>query len=176
MEDIHGLKPLMGMDFPWLSITIFGLILLLVFSVIGVILWKLLKRKKPAIKTAPVKAVPQKNPRDQALKALKKLKPQPHNPESFYIKLEHILRLYLSDHYQLSITSYTGSELSQFFHNQAYERHFSAHHLNALLLVLQHGEQAKFAGQAFTENLQTEDLQAVRQFVESTPLPQQLVS
>jgi hypothetical protein len=177
MEDIHGLKPLMGMDFPWLSVTVFGLILVFIFSGIGIVLWKLLKRKKPAIKTAPVKiTLPKKDPREQALKALKKLKPQPQDPESFYIKLEHILRVYLSEHYQLSITSYTGSELSQFFQNQSYGRNFSAHYLNPLLQVLQHGEQAKFAGQIFTEALQKDDLQTVQQFVENTTLPQQVTA
>ena len=82
------------------------------------------------------------------------------------------MRTYLSDHYQLSITSYTGSELSQFFQNQAYGRNFDAHHLNALLQVLAHGEQAKFAGQSFTETHQQEDLHSVQQFVERTNLPQ----
>lgn len=170
MEDIHGLKPLMGMDFPWLSLAIFGLILLIALSSIGVILWKLLKRKKPTeVKPLSIKVQPRKDYREQALKALKKLKPQASHPESFYITLEDILRTYLSAHYHLNISSYTRSELSQFFRDQADNQNLNTHHLNMLLQVLSHGEQAKFAKQNLTEALQTTDRQAIQDFVKSTP-------
>ena len=173
MEDIHGLKPLMEMDFPWLSLITFGLLLLLALSGIGAVLWKLFKHKKPkVVSTSPIKVKPPADPQEQALKALAKLKPQASDPESFYIKLEHILRTYLSAHYQLGITSYTGSELSQFFQNQSYNRNVKTHHLNPLLQALNHGEQAKFAKQSLTETLQATDRQAVQDFVKDTPLSQ----
>lgn len=163
MQDIHGLKPLMTMDFPWLSVALFAMSLLLVLGVVLWVLWKLWKRpraQKPVAEAPPAPPPPREDYREAALKALQKLSPRADNPEAFYSGLERIFRNYLSDHYGENMTSHTASELAQFLQRQ------SPLQKNHLLSTLQHGEQAKFARQALTPEIQEKDCEQIQNFIQ----------
>lgn len=166
MQDIHDLKPLMTMAFPWLSVLLFGMGVLIVLASVTWVVWRLWKRRRPA-KTVPtpetVSQPPRQDPREQALKALRKLQPHAEQPEAFYLKLEHILRRYLSATHGEPLQSYTASELSQFFQKE-WPR-LDATTRNGLLQALQHGEQAKFARQSLTLQVQSADLNAIQHLI-----------
>lgn len=166
MQDIHGLKPLMTMAFPWFSVVLFGLGLLGLLLGVVWVLWRLWRKRpeKPhstVPQTAPTP--PPKDPREQALKALQKLRAYPDQPDAFYLKLEHILRRYLSATCTENMQSYTASELSRFFQGEL--PNLPAAQRDALFTALRHGEQAKFAQQSLTAGAQNEDLEAVKAFI-----------
>ncbi len=162
MEDIHDLKPLMQLDFPWLSFLVFSGLVLGVLLVLFFVLRYLWKRRKPRTKkTVPVPPPkPRVNPREAALKALNKLRPDATAPDAFYEELERILRRFLEGATDEAVTSYTASELSMFFQKRRAHVAF-----NDLATVLQHGERTKFAGHALTEQLQAQDLSTVTRTV-----------
>lgn len=166
MQDIHDLKPLMALPFPWFSVLLFGLGFVLLLTAVSWLIWRLWKRPRRA-KTIPTPASPspspRKDPRTQALKALRQLKPHAEQPEAFYLKLEQILRRYLSALHGEPLQSYTASELSQFFQREWPQLETSQR--NGLLQALQHGEQAKFARQSLTVQRQSEDLSAIQNFI-----------
>lgn len=163
MQDIHDLKPLLGVAFPWLSL-IAVLMLLAGLSVLAIWLWR--KRRKRPKSEQPAPAAPRPNAREQALRALKNLKPDPHHPGQFYLQLEHLLKLFLEQLHQAPVTGFTAQELVAFLHASNHPSLADAR-VEQLLL---HGQQAKFAAGSIELGTMEEDLKRVIGFVKSYSL------
>lgn len=161
MQDIHDLKPLLSVDFPWFS---FLAALMLFIGLILLVAWgirRLLRRPKKA--PPAEKPVPKPNLREQTLRALKALKPDPAHPGQFYLQLEKLLKEFLEAMHQLPVTGYTASELASFLQT----RPDTDARLEDLLM---HGQQAKFAAGSIQDQQMKQDLERAIGFVKKYTL------
>lgn len=159
MQDIHDIKPLMNVGFPWISLIV---ALALILGLVLLTAWLLRKarnRQKPAAAAKPEPPIKPINAREQALKALKALKADERHASQFYFQLEAILKEFLERFHQQPIKSFTASQLAQFMHQRS---HRQAENIDQLLL---HGQQAKFAAQSVQASQMKQDLEQVISFV-----------
>lgn len=162
MQDINDLKPLMPVQFPWLS---FGLTLFFILGLLLLFAWfvrRLLKQHK----TEPVAKdltpdTPRKPPREEALEALKTLAQESLSVVLFYQKLESILREFLEVLHREPITGYTVQEILDYLksHGDPPPQEFQIEHL------FQHGQAAKFAAGSIPTQTQQQDFEAATDFV-----------
>lgn len=166
MQDIHDIKGLIGLDFPW-----FGFFALLLFFagllLVGIWLiqrWRKRKQKPKAAHVGP--PAPRVDPRELALRELKKLKPDAAHPGQFYLHLEKILKEFLEGIHHQPVTGFTAQQLSQFLQHQTHASLQDAQ-LEHLLL---HGQQAKFAAMPLSSEDMQKDLERTLGFVKTYTL------
>jgi hypothetical protein len=166
MEDIHDIKPLLSVDFPWLSALV-ALGLMMGLILLGAWLIRRLLRRKPqkATVTMPA-AVPKTNARDQALRALNALRPDPAQTGPFYLQLERVLKEFLEHLNQAPVTGYTSSQLLTFLQQQAHPSLQEAQ----IEQLLMHGQQAKFASLSLSTEQMQQDLERAVRFVKKYTL------
>lgn len=164
MNDIHDIKPLLGVDFPWL-LALAGLGILLGLLWLGLILWRRWRNRKQNPKPKQP-AVPKLNYREQALRELKQLKPDPAHPGQFYLQLERIIKAFLEGLHHQPVTSYTASELTLFLQQQTHASVSEAR----LEHMLMHGQQAKFAAGSLAPEQMQQDLKRAADFVKKYTL------
>jgi len=162
MEDIHEIKPLLDVAFPWLALLLALGLMLLALLLVGWWVRRLLKRRRTQPDVPLPKPKPKVPPRESALAALKKLKPQAEQSERFYLQLEQILKQFLADLHELPVTSYTSQQLLSFLQANAHPplQDFQLENL------LKHGQYAKFARSSQQLADMQADLQAAQDFVQ----------
>lgn len=160
-EDIHPLKPLQTVDFPW-AMLLGGLLLAVVLS-LGVWWWvkHWLKRQQPELpETMVSQSLPVTTALDVALKELDALETDILRQDCtvFYFRLEHILRQYLESTRMYPATALTQTELQLWLKQQR--------HLlwapERLQPMLQHSLMAKFARQPYDTAVLQQDRELVR--------------
>ena len=159
MEDIHDIKPLLNVDFPWFS---FVALLLLFIGVLLLGAWLIrrwLSRPRKGAKTATKAEKPaaRGNPREMALRALKALRPDPAHPGQFYLQLEKLLKEFLEAMHQQPITGYTSQQLVGFLQSRQTN--------DGIEPLLLHGQQAKFAAMPLKPEQMQQDLELAIGFV-----------
>jgi len=163
MQDIHDIKPLMSVDFPWVSFIIALLIMLGGLVLLTWLIAKLLKRRKKPMTEVPLAKVvkPEGSPRKQALKALKALRKQNLPPERFYVQLEKILKVFLADLHEEPVRSYTSQEVILYLQMHAHIPidEFDIAHL------FQRGQSAKFAAEQISAQKMQDDISHAENFV-----------
>lgn len=164
MNDIHDIKPLLGVDFPWL-LALAGLGILLGLLWLAFILWRRWRNRKQNPKPKPA-AAPKFNYREQALRELKQLKPDSQHPGQFYLQLERIIKAFLEGLHQQPVTGYTASELTLFLKQQ---KHASVKEARLEQMLL-HGQQAKFAAGSLAPEQMKQDLTRAADFVKKYTL------
>lgn len=163
MQDIHDIKPLMSVDFPWVSFIIALLIMIGGLILFTWLIAKLFKRRKAPIAETPIARVikPEGSPRKQALKSLKALRKQNLPPERFYVQLEKIMKVFLADLHEEPLRSATSQELMLFLQMHA---HVPLDELDIGHLFLR-GQQAKFAAEQISSQLMGQDIEHAEAFV-----------
>lgn len=156
MQDIHDIKPLLGMDFPWFSAGA-ALLLLLGLLLLAVWAWRRWRRHRQPPAAPPEPAPPRVDHREAALRALKQLKPDATPPGQFYLQLEKVLKEFLEGLHQQPITGFTAEQLQQFLADKPVPEAFDQ--------LLQHGRQAKFAAMPLGSEQMQADLQQTQSFV-----------
>ncbi|PIQ23837.1 hypothetical protein COW36_13430 [bacterium (Candidatus Blackallbacteria) CG17_big_fil_post_rev_8_21_14_2_50_48_46] len=120
MEDIHEIKPLMNLDFPWLP---FLATLSLMIGLILLAAWILLRilrgRKAPESDEAHEENIKEpQTVRDEALAALEKLANsnwiRQEQSKLFYLELEAIFKHFLEGLHLQAVSSFTDQELKDF--------------------------------------------------------------
>lgn len=171
MQDIHDIKPLVGLDFPWFPV--FALLALLAGLLIVAIWlyqrWRRRKKSQPAPAEPPV---PRQDPRVVALQALKELKPEATPAGQFYLQLEKLLKEFLEAMHEQPVTGFTAQQLMAFlqYQTQVNLQEVAIDHL------LQHGQQAKFAAMPLTLEQMRQDLSLATRFVENYTLDGKVLS
>ncbi|MGV3523953.1 MAG: DUF4381 family protein [Candidatus Sericytochromatia bacterium] len=160
MQDIHELKPLLGVPFPWLAVSMLGL-LVLVLGGLAFWVWRRWRQKKQGQPTRPAPSKPKLSPRERGLKALKLLQPERQSPGEFYLQLERILRGFLEELHEQPVTGYTSQEVVQLL-QQSPQQPLQEFGLDRLLL---RGQQAKFAASSIAPAERQQDLQNAVAFV-----------
>ncbi len=167
MEDIHEIKPLMSLDFPWLAFLATAAIILGLCLLLGWIVWRLLKRKPPAETEEPValKIEPQ-TLREEALAALERLAQsqalKQERGQEVYLELEAIFKRFLEGMHQKPVTGFTDQELEDFLKLQP-QVHWQDSGLEPLL---QRSLFARFAKGSPSQTQMQEDLRLLKQFVQ----------
>lgn len=160
MQDIHEIKPLLGVPFPWLAVSALVLMLL---AVGGLAFW-LWRRWRQNKQRQPMRSAPSPSrlsPRERGLKALKLLQPERQSPGEFYLQLERILRSFLEELHEQPVTGFTSQEVVQLL-QQSPQQPLQEFGLDRLLL---RGQQAKFAASSIAPAERQQDLQNAVAFV-----------
>lgn len=167
MEDIHEIKPLMALDFPWLAFLATATLILGFSLLLGWLIWRQLKRQPPAEQEAPppLKVEPQ-TLREEALAALEHLAQsqafKQAQGQEVYLALEAIFKRFLAGMHQTPVTGFTDQELEDFLKAQP-QVHWQDSGLEPLL---QRSLYARFAKASPTQTQMQEDLRQLRQFVQ----------
>ncbi len=163
MQDIHDLKPLMSVDFPWLSFIIALLVMIGGLVLLTWLVAKLLKRRKAKPTDEPAAKVvrPEGSPRKDALKAIKALKKQSLPPERFYVQLEKIVKTFLADLHHEPLRSATSQEFILYLQMHA---HIPLDELD-IAPIFQRGQQAKFAAEQISIQDMSTDLERAEAFI-----------
>lgn len=163
MQDIHDLKPLFSVAFPWFSFLVALALLLGVIILASVLIWRLLKRKnpppEPEVETPP--PPPSKPPRDEALEALNELLGQNLPTDLFYLQLERILKIFLERLHQEPITGYTTQQMLLYLQQHGHPP-LPEFKLEELLY---RGLRAKFAASGIHDTEQKQDFETAVDFV-----------
>lgn len=167
MNDIHDIKPLLSADFPWLlAIAVFGMLLGLLW--LG--FWLLRRWRNRKKNPRPAQPAPKLNHRELALRALKKIRPDPQHPGQFYLQLERILKEFLEGLHQQPVTGFTASELTRFMQTQIQAQNQASVTEARLEQLLLNGQIAKFAGGSLTPEQMQQDLERAIGFVKKYTL------
>ncbi|MBT9546717.1 MAG: DUF4381 family protein [Candidatus Sericytochromatia bacterium] len=167
MEDIHEIKPLMSLDFPWLAFLATAGIILGLCLLLGWFVWRLLKRKPPAEpeEPPPLKVDPQ-TLREEALAALDRLAQsqamKQERGQDVYLELEAIFKRFLEGMHHKPVTGFTDQELEDFLKAQP-QVHWQDSGLEPLL---QRSLYARFAKGSPSQTQMQEDLRLLKQFVQ----------
>lgn len=167
MKDIHPIKPLMTLDFPWLAFLAATFLILGMTLLLGWLLWRKLKRKPEILpeESPPAKIEPQ-TLRAEALAALAQLEKsqafQTEQGQVVYLELEAIFKRFLEGMHNQPITGCTDQELESFLRGLPHV-HWETSGLAALL---ERSLLARFAkGTPRQEQMQA-DLRLLQQFVQ----------
>lgn len=160
MQDIHEIKPLLGVPFPWLAASMLGLILV-ALGILAFWLWRQIRQGQRIKPVVPKPSKPKLSPRERALKALKLLQPERQSPGEFYLQLERILRSFLEELHEQPVTGYTSQEVVLLL-QQSPQQPLQEFGLDRLLL---RGQQAKFAASSIAPADRQLDLQNAVAFV-----------
>lgn len=167
MEDIHTIKPLMALDFPWLAFLATAALILGLACVVGWLLWRRFRRKPPEEPETPppVKVEPQ-TLRAEALAALVRLENsqalQAERGQEVYLEVEAIFKRFLEGMHQKPVTGFTDQELEDFLKElpQVNWQDFG------LEPLLQRSLYARFAKGVPSQAEMREDLRQLKQFVQ----------
>lgn len=168
MKDIHGLKPLMPVDFPWLPFVASLLLMIGVLLLGAWQLWRLLRRRQPVsaplAKSEMIHVDPQQV-RQTALEALAALETSQWlaqgQAQPFYLALEGIFKRYVEGLCHHPVTSLTDRELQAFLRQQGSTLATS----QALEQFLARSLQGRFARQPFSQSQMRADLKWLREYV-----------
>ncbi len=165
MEDIHPIKPVIHTPlFTETQIFIFwavgALILGWILVFIGFKLWKKYMEKKAIQAEERIKV---KNYRNEALKALRKLKPKIEAQEfkAFYLGVTKVIKTYLSHRYQKKITKLTTTETMCL-------RKFSTTMADLINQFLTKVDEAKFANENLKISCAEEVYEIARKIINCT--------
>lgn len=165
MQDIHDIKPLMSVDFPWFSVIVALCLMLGSIVLFAWLLRQLFKRLAAWRERDPAESAEESSPRKWALKELKALKSRQLEPARFYLQLEKILKTFLEKLHQQPFTSYTSQQFVAFLQAHAHtENLIDDLQLGQLLL---RSQQAKFAGQLISSSEMQQDWEHAQAFVNS---------
>lgn len=165
MQDIHDLKPLMSIAFPWLSFLIVLCILLGLLLLSGWLLWRFIRKHRAITEPQedpPEVLLPEKKPREQALDDLNGLLARSLPVPLYYQTLESILKTFLEALHREPITGFTTAQVLAYLKTHGYPS-LDEFQVKALF---QHSQQAKFAGYEISEAFQKQDFEAAVDFVQ----------
>ena len=113
MQDIHDLKPLMSLDFPWFSVLLALLFAVGLLLLSGWLLWRLLSKRQqvPEPEEEPIDVIPEKKPREQALDDLNELIGRSLPVALYYQELEQIIKVFLEALHREPITGFTTEQV-----------------------------------------------------------------
>lgn len=167
MKDIHPIKPLMALDFPWLAFLAIASLILGGTLLLGWLLWRKLKHKPEALpeEPQPLKVEPH-TLRSEALAALAQLEKsaafQSAQGQAVYLELEAIFKRFLEGMHEKPITGCTDQELETFL-RELPQLHWQE---SGLAELLERSLWARFAKASPSKEQMKADLRLLQQFVQ----------
>lgn len=161
MEDIHDIKPLLIVDFPYV---IFITIVIIVILLISLIAFQLYRYFKKPQQTKPAYSL-QPSPGEIALIELNELEQaefiQNNQSRIFYYKLSHIVRKFFQSHHKINASALTYHEFNKWIKNE-HESLWSQFSFPEIFL---NSMNAKFAKKSILTHDMESDLQIAKEII-----------